>query len=293
MAEHDTPTLPPLIWLRAFDAAGRLGSFKAAAEALHVTPSAISHQIKSLEAHLGLPLFERSAGGPQLTASGRAYWEQVAVAFEQLRTASGELRQRQAPRVLRVSASPFLASEWLLPLIPAFDAAFPGQSLRISATEALENPAAGETDFALRFGQGHWPDVEVLPLAAMSACPATAPGLDPARLPRVDYGFHGQSAWAHWRARGLPVLGLDGGERQFSHFDAAMRATEQGLGVGLAVLPLVQGWLAAGRIALVPGIAPTPIGQLSLLCRPLVSTQTALRTARDWLVQALRARLAT
>ena len=67
-------TLPPLTWLRAFDAAGRLGSFKAAAEALHVTPSAISHQIKSLEAHLGLPLFERAGARLALTVSGRAYW---------------------------------------------------------------------------------------------------------------------------------------------------------------------------------------------------------------------------
>ncbi|HEX4872361.1 MAG TPA: LysR family transcriptional regulator [Nevskiaceae bacterium] len=287
-----TPALPPLIWLRAFDAAGRLGSFAAAARDLHVSPSAISHQIKALEAHLDLRLFERSAGGLRLSPAGQRYWEQVSAAFEQLRAASQELRHRADAQRIRISASPFFTSEWLLPLLPAFEAAFPGQILHLSATEALEDPAAGDTDFAVRFGQGYWPDVECLPLADLQACPVVAAGLDAARLPRLDYGFHGGTAWSHWQGRGLPLPGRDGEGPVVSHFDAAMRATERGLGVSLAVLPLVRPWLQAGRLERVAGYPAIPIGQLSLLGRHWVPSQARMRAVRDWLQQTLRERLA-
>lgn len=281
--------LPPLIWLRAFDAAGRSGSFKAAAEALHVTPSSISHQIKSLEDHLGQPLFKREPRQLKLTAAGRRYWLKVSAAFGQLRTASEELHRSAQPRLIRLSANPFLASEWLIPRIAAFDARFPQQALRVSVTEALEDLAQGETDFAIRFGQGQWPDVEALPLTTMTACPVMAVGADPLQLPRIDYSFGTSgSAWAVWQARGLPRIGKARGERQFTAFDAAMRATEQGLGVSLALLPLVQPWVAQGRVALVPDAPVVTVGQLYFLSRPLTPAQKTLRQVRDWWVQELR-----
>ncbi len=282
-------SLPPLIWLRAFDAAGRSGSFKGAAEALHVTPSSISHQIKSLEDYLGQPLFKREPRQLVLTAAGRRYWLKVSAAFEQLRTASEDLHRNNRPRLVRLSANPFLASEWLIPRIAAFDAHFPQQALRVSVTEVLEDLAQGETDFAIRFGQGQWPDVDAVSLVAMTARPVMAVGGDARKLPRIDYPYvGGGSAWAVWQARGLPRIGKAAGERQFSTFDAAMRATEQGLGVALALFPLVQPWVAQGRMALVPDAPEVPVGQLYFLSRPLTPAQKTLRRVRDWWVQELR-----
>lgn len=285
--------LPPLIWLRAFDAAGRSGSFKAAAELLHVTPSSISHQIKSLEAYLGQSLFQRKPRQLHLTAAGRRYWLKVSAAFEQLRAASEELHRSQRPPLLRLSANPFLASEWLIPRIAAFDACFPQQALRVSVTEQLEDLAQGETDFAIRFGQGQWSGVEALPLATMRASPVVAAGADARRLPRIDFPFGtATSAWSVWQARGLPLIGKHRGERQFTAFDAAMRATEQGLGVSLALFPLVQPWVAQGRLACVPNSAMVEVGQLYFLSRPLSPSQKTLRAVRDWWVHELRIALA-
>lgn len=275
--------LPPLMLLRAFDAAGRLGSFRAAAEALHVTASAISHQISDLEAYLGVQLFRRQSRGIGLTAAGQRYLGAVADAFQQLRLATLDLKTPDLPSTVRISCSPFFCSEFLLAAMDDFDAQFPGLDMEVSVTESLENPSDGQADFAIRFGQGHWPQAEVMVLAVMQACPVMAPGKDAAALARIDFRFNGQSAWAAWQARGLPLLGSDGSARRFSNFDAAVRAAEHGLGLSLGLLPLINGWLESGRLICVPGYPPAPVGNLCLLSRPLDASQPGLRAVRDWL----------
>ncbi|MCB1641092.1 MAG: LysR family transcriptional regulator [Xanthomonadales bacterium] len=278
--------LPPVAWLRAFDAAGRHGSFRAAAEFLNVTPSTISHQIADLERHLGVQLFERSARAVRLTQTGAELLADVAAAFSRLREATGRIRQRGQPVGVRISANPFLTAEVLVPLIAAFDQQFPDQRIQISATEVMEDPRDGRVDFCIRFGEGDWPGLERLPLYPVCAIPVSAPDL--ADLPaRIDYPFRGQSAWQAWVARGGPVLPSSSVVRWFSDFAAAIRAAVQGVGITLAVWPVVQPLLRAGRLRRVDA-AEVPLGQLYLLSRPLTPQQHQLRSVRDWLTQVLR-----
>lgn len=278
--------LPPLALLRAFDAAGRHLSFKAAASSLHVSASTISHQVADLEQYLGVQLFQRQTRGLSLTGEGVALLAEVSVAFSQLRAATTRLRTRGQPMVIRISANPFLASEILMPLIEAFELAFEGRSVHLSATEALEDPRDGGVDFCIRFGDGIWPGLERVALYPVSAVPVIAPSVR--GLPAlVDYPFRGQSAWKMWELRGGAVIPGNGIVRSFSSFQAAMAATAQGLGVSLAVWPVVQRWIGDGRLVL-HDQSSVPLGHLDLLCRPLSPAQSTLRSVRDWLVAALR-----
>lgn len=278
--------LPPVSLLRAFDAAGRHGSFKAAAAFLNVTPSTISHQIADLERYLGVQLFARSPGAVRLTSAGAEFLHDVSAAFSRLREATGRIRKGGQPVNIRISANPFLAAEVLVPLIPAFDEAFPDQSIDISATETLQDPRDGEVDFCVRFGDGQWPGLDVEALYPVSAIAVVAPQAA-ALPPRIDYPFRGQSAWQGWKLRGGSSVTSSESVRRFSDFAAAMRAAEQGVGVALAVWPVVEPLIAAKRLERL-NAAPVPLGHLYLLSRQLSPAQSRLRAVRDWLTRVLR-----
>lgn len=278
--------MAPIVLLRAFDAAGRHGSFKQAAAYLHVTPSTISHQIADLENYLGVQLFQRLPRGLRLTAEGSTLLEDVSAAFSRLRDATARLRAHGQPKLVRISANPFVASEILVPLVQAFEQAFEGRSLHVSATEALEDPRDGAIDFCVRFGDGAWPGLEIHPLYPLSAIPIVAPSLGDSLPVCVDYPFRGVSAWEGWRLRGGAAVDMGRQVRSFNSYGAAMRAVELGLGVSIALWPVVQPWIASGRVRR-HSDASLPLGNLWLLSRPLSPAQATLRAVRDWLIRAL------
>lgn len=281
--------LPPIMLLRAFDAAGRHRSFKRAAEVLHVTPSTISHQITELEAHLGVSLFVRERRGVALTPEGSALLQEVAPAFERLRAATTAIRRGGQPTAVRISANPFFAAEILVPQIAAFDAAFPGISIHVSATETLEDPRDGRVDFCVRMGAAPAPGLDRHELYAVSIAPVVGAQISSLAPPRIDFPFHGNSAWQQWSARVAQELDPNTPVRQFSSYDAALRAAAQGLGVTLAMLPVVQPWLDQGLLQRVVGAPEMSIGPLELLSRPLTPSASTLRAVRDWLIAAFRA----
>lgn len=280
--------LPPVVLLRAFDAAGRHLSFTRAASALHVTPSTISHQIADLEAWLGVQLFVRSPRGLGLTAEGADLLDDVAGAFERLRAASARLRLRGQPVTVRVSANPFFASEVLIPLIPGFDAAFPGHVLHVHATEALEDPRDRSVDFCVRFGAVDEPGLERATLYEVAVAPVRGAGSTTEGAPRIDFPFRGASAWRQWAERSGSVLDPGPGVRQFNTFQAAMRAVAQDLGVGLGLLPVIQRWIDGGLLRRVEGLPAVGLGPIDLVHRPLAPSEATLRAVRDWLVAAFR-----
>jgi LysR family transcriptional regulator, glycine cleavage system transcriptional activator len=281
--------LPPLVLLRAFDAAGRHFSFARAAESLHLTPSTISHQIADLERHLGASLFVRGPRGLTLTATGAELLADVAAAFERLRAAGARLRRRGQPSTIRISANPFFAAEVLIPLIEAFDRAFPGQSLHVQATEALEDPRDLGVDFCVRSGALDVPGLERHPLYAVEIAPVTGGRGRTAARACIDFPFKGESAWRRWEQLGGGRRPAGGPVRRFSSYHAAMRAAAEGLGTTLGMLPVVQPWLRSGRLRRVPRQPAVPLGTLDLVCRPFTPTERTLRRMRDWLIEAFKA----
>ena len=135
------PNLPPLNSLRAFDAAGRRLSFRAAADDLGVTQGAVAHQVRQLEAHLDVVLFERVPKGLRFTSAGRSFHARIAKVFEDLRSATAELKPE--PNKVLISVTPSFAAKWLIPNLPDFSREHPDVDLRIMATENVSSFYSG------------------------------------------------------------------------------------------------------------------------------------------------------
>src|SRR5690242_18388248 len=149
--------LPSLNGLKVFWAAARHGSFAKAADELHVTPSAVSLQVRQLEDELGLKLFDRTARGLALTPSGQRVLPDVASAFERLQQSFAALRDTDRATMLTVSAAPSFASKWLLPRLNRFLATNTEIEVSLKATVELADFERSEADLGIRYGRGHYP----------------------------------------------------------------------------------------------------------------------------------------
>jgi LysR family glycine cleavage system transcriptional activator len=269
-------SLPPLNSLRAFETAARHLSLATAARELHVTPAAVSHQVKGLEQQLGVRLFRRLARGLELTRAGQAGLAALREGFDRLAEAVAQIRASEQPGTLAVSAAPSFATKWLAPRLHRFVRAHPQLDVRISASTRLIDPArdvpaareehAGspleDADIAIRFGTGAYPGFRVEKLLAAAVTPMCSPRLlagerplrEPADLRRQvlihDNVFYddGRSLWDAWlEAEGIDAVDTSHGLR-FNHAMLALDAAADGLGVTLGMPVLAAADLAAGRL---------------------------------------------
>jgi LysR family transcriptional regulator, glycine cleavage system transcriptional activator len=202
--------LPPMQALRAFDAAARTGSLTRAAEGLHLTHGAISHQIKALEEELGVKLVERSGRGIRLTDEGERFAARVRAALAELADAVREITDRRNPRQLRLTTMPSFAARWLLPRTARFLKAHPDIDLEIRSSNALVDFRREDIDIAIRYyPRGDWPGLVAEPLMDDFYFPVCSPKLP--RLPKrpADLAKHtllraeGEE-WTPWfKAAGL------------------------------------------------------------------------------------------
>ena len=150
--------LPPLNAVRAFDAVARLGSVRAAADELAVTPAAVSQQLRVLEAHLGLALTQRQGRGLALTDSGRTWHGEIARHLRAIALAAE--RVRPGRRVVQVTVVQSFGSRWLMPRLHKFTAREPEIEVRIDASPVLADLARDPFDLAIREGRGVYPEAE-------------------------------------------------------------------------------------------------------------------------------------
>ncbi len=175
--------LPPLNALRAFEAAARHLSFTKAADELHVTQAAISHQVKALEETLGLPLFRRFNRRLVLTTEGQAYLPALRDAFDQMAAATLRLRSDDGTGQLKVSTLQSFGAKWLVPRLPRFREQHPNIDVMVSTSGHLIDFAREEFDLAIRFGEGNYPDLHSLHLTDDEAFPVCSPRLLKGRHP--------------------------------------------------------------------------------------------------------------
>ncbi len=268
--------LPSINSLRAFVAAARHSSFKKAAAELHVTPAVISHQVKALEADLGVQLFRRFANGLQLTQPGEGFLPGLERGFEQLAATVDQLRQATRHNRLDVAVAPSFAAKWLLPRLHGFIEKHPELDVRISAAENLierntaerGQPTAGSSheerqDVAIAFGRGDYPGFRVDELFATSLALFCAPqllrGAHPLRHPHdlrhqtllhddTPFFSGDPSNWNVWFEHASPGA-YDASRRvHFSHATLALDAAIDGLGVVLSPAPLALLDVSAGRL---------------------------------------------
>jgi LysR family glycine cleavage system transcriptional activator len=247
---------PPLHALQGFVAAARSGNLSRAAESLHLTVSALSHQIRGLEERLGQRLFARGARGVALTADGQQLFDRVAAHFDALEQALQPFRVRR-DEVLTISLMPSFAASWLVPRLPRFLSAHPQLEINLQSTTALVDFEREATiDAGLRFGRGQYPGLETVHLLDDWVTPTVSPTLvQRLGMPTLDtldrfplLGAPG-GRWSEWFAQfggTLPARFV----ATFDDSDTLHRAAGEGLGVALGRLTLARPMVEAGRLLL-------------------------------------------
>lgn len=283
----DRPQLP-LNALRAFEAAARHLSLTRAAIELCVTQAALSHQIRGLEARLGVTLFRRVPRGLVLTAEGAALAPVLSQCLDRMsemldRFADGHLRE-----VLHVGVVGTFAVRWLLPRLGAFETRHPFVDLRLYSHNNRIDPAGEGLDLVIRFGDGAWRATEALPLIHAPLSPHVGPGLlaagagpgDLAVLPLLR--SYRDDEWPSWfAAAGGACPALRG--PVFDTSLALADAAEQGYGAALLPVPLFAGAVAAGRLAR-PFAVEVDTGRYWLTRVKSRAWSPGMTVFRDWLL---------
>lgn len=248
---------PQFRGLRAFCEAAQRGSFKAAADELCVTSSAVSHQIRALEANLGVSLFERKTRAIELTAIGTEYYRKVAPLLASIDAASNEIRRGEKKTQLRVQMPDFFASELFVPRMAEFSDCYPDIDLRIESLPPKISPeqASGDVVVMLTGKQTEFPSIRKLfPVRYVPACSAarhdqlTEQGYRALEQATLLVHKARPQAWELWsRASGRPELAPKQVIRLDSMY-ALARATEQGVGIGLIPMPVCASWFTRGAL---------------------------------------------
>jgi len=292
--------LPPLSALRAFEAAARHMSFSRAADELHVTPAAISHQIHALEEDLGVRLFHRMNRSIELTASARILLPGLSEAFAGIQSSVRRLRAHNDTGTLTVTSSPSVAAKWLVLRLHRFQEQYPEIDARISATDDVVDLTKGDFDIAIRYGSGKYPGLDVELLFTNEVFPACSPQLltagPPLRLPDDLLRhtlIHDQAierdplvpTWPMWlKAAGVknvpPLAGLS-----FNNMHLALDAAIAGHGVVLAYSTIAAADLAAGRLVRLFSLALPDQFAYYIVTAPGALERPKVRAFLNWLRQ--------
>lgn len=249
--------LPSLNGLRAFETVARHMSFTKAAEELSVTQTAVSHQIRRLEAELGVPLFLRLNDGLALSEDGQAYLPGIRAAFHELRYSTEQLLESRDKSVLTISTLVSFASKWLLPRLPSFQQAFPAIDVRISASTERVDFRKDAIDAAIRYGRGDWKGLRADFLMSDEVFPVCSPALAQTLCAPADLANHtllqvsGVTAgdWIAWlRAASQPPQLAEGPRMTFDLAMMAVQAAVDGQGVCIGRSTYVEDDLRAGRL---------------------------------------------
>jgi len=309
--------MPPLTALRAFEAAARHLSLTKAAEELHVTAGALSHQIRGLEEYLGFALFRRLTRALELTAEGRAMLPKVREGLECFAAAIESARSHDAGGHLFVSSPPAFAARWLIRHLSGFTAHHPEVQLHMSASLKMidAREAAGvaggesadmrvdvredETEVFIRFGRGRYAGCRVDRLFSPAYTAVCSPRLlsgkrplnVPADLRRHDL-LHDDTTgelmdrptWAEWlQLAGVGGIDSESGTR-FSDPGLVLSAAIDGVGIALASKPLVEAEVAAGRLVMPFDIVIQRPQSYFLVTPEAVADRPVVCSFRDWLL---------
>jgi len=292
-------SLPPLTGLRAFEVAARRLSFKAAAEELALTPTAVSHRIRTLEDWLDVRLFNRLTRALTLTREGAALAPKIAEAFALLEAAALDVRRTNDDGDLVLSAAMSFASNWLAPRLPRFSDGEDAPRLRVEGSDALTDFARSNVDLAIRYGFGGYEGLHAERLFTDFATPVCTPeraagvrtAADLLELARIEYrwsGFHDNDpSWEKW----FRAAGADGPAPAPSSIVSdehmALSGALGGDGVALVGLVAAETYLREGRLAV-----PVPLAienrAYYFVCPAPALRRPGVAAFRDWLIGEAR-----
>lgn len=288
--------LPPLNALRAFEAIARHVSFAKAAEELHVTPAALSHQIRGLEEQLGVSLFHRRTRAIELTEAGRLIYPGLHAGFQSVRGAMAQLERAHDRRILVISATPGLVAKWLMPRLWRFLRAHPEIDARVAASMELADFTADGVDVAIRLSKGAHPELHAERLFDDSLLPLCSPRLveqglrsadDLARFPLIHYdiptSMRAPPTWADWlAAAGVSSIDASRG-LHVNVADHALDAAVAGAGVSLSFKLIASDDVHSGRLVTPFGPELPLASGYNFVCPKGHETRPKVRAFRDWL----------
>ena len=286
---------PPLHALQGFVSAARAGNLSRAAESLHLTVSALSHQIRGLEERLGQRLFVRGARGVELTTDGQCLFDRVSPHFDAIEQALQPYRARRDD-VLTITLMPSFASSWLVPRLPRFLAAHPQIEINLQSTvNKVDFERQTDIDAGLRYGPGEWPGLRAVHLFDDFVGPTASPELV-ARLGRPTLETLGEfpllgapgGRWSDWFAQ----FGGNAPKRFVANFDDSEtlhRAAVEGLGIALGRLTLTRPLVEAGRLTTLFDERLKSEYAHFLVYPERSEPHRGLHSFRDWLLQEAQA----
>jgi len=286
---------PSLKAIKTFQIAAKHSSFAVAAEVLCITPSAVSHQIKTLETQLGLPLFSRSARSLALTDAGSRYLEQIDELFMRLDSVTEQLRARYGRKSVRLHVPAYFANEMLLPRLSEFSKLHDGIDLRIETQGVHGRTHAAEADISVVVGSGPWNGLVAHKMFAQTMVPACSPDLLTER-PVVRYEDLNQHTllvhearrddWDRW-ASAVGMKPLQPAQIvRIDSMSAATRAAEKSIGIALLPAELSRRKFAAGRLKRVFNEELVTQEDYTLLVRAEDENRDAIRALCKWLIES-------
>jgi LysR family glycine cleavage system transcriptional activator len=289
---------PSLKAIKTFQIAAKHTSFAVAADELCITPSAVSHQIKTLETQLGLPLFSRGARALALTDAGARYLEQIDDLFIRLESVTEQLRARFGRSSVRLHVPAYFASEMLLPRLSEFSQLHDGIDLRIDTSGGGGRNHVPEADISVVVGTGPWNGLVAHPLFAQTMVPACSPGLLAEKPVRryEDLNAHTllvhearREDWDRWASavgmkelRPAQIVRIDS-------MSAATRAAEKKIGIALLPAELSRRKFTAGRLVRVFDDELVTQENYTLLVRAEDEIRADIRALCAWLIESCRA----
>jgi LysR family transcriptional regulator, glycine cleavage system transcriptional activator len=289
--------VPSYKLLKTFQVAAKLQSFKAAAEELFVTPSAISHQIKALEEQLGVALFERGVRALTLTDAGAHYLEHINDIFAKLESVTEQLQVRYGRSIIRLNVPPFFANELLLPRLASFSQTREETDIRIETTFSAPKAHPSEADLSIVWGTGPWEGLtvhELFPLSYIAACSPdfllenpidTFGDLNGKTLLQHE---ERRDAWERW-ALHLGISPIKPNRLiRLDTMSAVVRAAEQGVGVALVPSRLSANRFVTGGLVKVFDAEWTTNESYVLLHRPEDHAREDLQEFTQWILSEFR-----
>ena len=288
------PRMPPLPALRAFESAARHNSFSRAAAELHLTHGAIGHQVRALEASLGVQLFTRVGRGLALTPEGRMLAERVRAAWLDIAAAAQDIRRRADAGQLTISVLPSFAARWLVPRLGRFIEQNPDIQLVVQTSSHLVDFSREAVDVGLRMGYNNWPDLWCERLFGDSYFPVCAPGFNQGKLPETISELPdlpllkstGES-WLPWfKAAGLALPEPSG--VTYTESGLLLHAAKEGQGIALARQAMVADDLASGALVRLFDVSVTTEASYYFVCPPALAQTGKVQRFRAWLWDEIR-----
>lgn len=284
-----TSRIPPLSALKAFEAMARLERVNAVAKELHLTHSAVSHQLKGLEELVGVTLFDRSARHMTLTEAGRTYAYQVRQSLEELSQATQKLRKPAQEDILSIAVLPSFATHWLIPRLADFQQTYPNVVLSLHAGLSFIEFEKNRIDGALRFGHGQWPNLQTEHLMGDSLVLVAAPSLVGQQTFKtlkslMKYPLlHSGESWTSWLQSAHIEDEPPATAMAFTDSTHLLEAAKLGMGIALTRRSISHHLIEQGALRCLSPIEPVHSSSYYLVWPYQSQPHPMLKKFRDWL----------